>query len=509
MKFSEKYELLETLTTGAVETFVAHDKVRGERVLVHIVECPTQKPEQTTAEWVLGAFRNQAPEPPGAVLETGKYSGPKYGYVVIKAKDETAVKRWVRQYELQADEAKETNVHPSKEDLSAATRPSPSAPPVVAKQSPQPPGSMTQLFRDFDALAKSQGPEATAPADLSAEKPSHSISLAGDSGVHAANPWGAPSARSSSLEEPPFPAAGTPAKPAASDLASSVSRQSSKPGDFTSFFQGPFQGDKPAEMPAFSSQPIEPPKKNVGEFTALFGRTSAPTSGSAVSSSASEQSFTSIFKDMPAQPAFNTPPAVQGGVIPTQVQPLPAVPQVNAPSLPDPVFVAPIPVVTPTPPAPSPQPSGSSVEAPASPRAGSLPSNDATGAFMRPSANPAPVPVEAPSGPSPYTQIISRPKRVDDEEAAPGPAPAATGAHRAAPAMPKIPAAAPPPLPKMPPPPRLAPPPVPKMKAPPAPKIPKIDAPAPPPVSMWPLIITLTVLFFLAVILVLYFALRH
>jgi hypothetical protein len=64
-------------------------------------------------------------------------------------------------------------------------------------------------------------------------------------------------------------------------------------------------------------------------------------------------------------------------------------------------------------------------------------------------------------------------------------------------------------MPKMPPVPRVAPPPAPKVKAPPAPKMPKVDAPAPPPVSMWPLIITLTVLFLLAVILVLYFVLKH
>jgi hypothetical protein len=70
--------------------------------------------------------------------------------------------------------------------------------------------------------------------------------------------------------------------------------------------------------------------------------------------------------------------------------------------------------------------------------------------------------------------------------------------------MPKIPGAALPPIPKMP-----KAPPMPKVKAPPAPKAPKIDAPPPPPVSLWPLIITLTVLFFLAVILVLYFVLRH
>ena len=130
---------------------------------------------------------------------------------------------------------------------------------------------------------------------------------------------------------------------------------------------------------------------------------------------------------------------------------------------------------------------------------------------MHPKAEPVPVSAEAPSGPSPYTQIISRPKQLEPEEVEGGQAPAANaGAGKfAAPSMPNIPGAAPPPMPRMPPPPRVAPPPIPQMKAPPAPNVPKIDTPAPPPVSMWPLIITLTVLFFLAVILVLYFVLRH
>lgn len=508
MKFSEKYELLETLTTGAVETFAAHDRVRGERVLVHIVECPTQKSDQTTAEWVLESFRKQAPEPPGTVLETGKYSGAKYGYVVIKSTDETSVKRWVRQYEIQADETKETNVHQRETAVSAAVEPT-AAPPVTVKQAPQAPGSMTQLFRDFDSLGKSKGPDAAAPADLSAHKPAPSTSLPGDSGLHASTPWDPASARPNSLsDEPPF-SSSAPPKPAAPDLASSVNRQSSKPGEFTSFFQGPFQGDRPAEMPSFSSQPIEPPKKNVGEFTALFGRTTTPAPASPASSSASEGSFTSIFKDMgmTPQPAINASP-VQGGIIPAPIQPLPTASQGNAPSLPDPVFVAPPPVVTPTPPVPLTPHRPSAVEIPPAPRSG-LPSNDATGAFMHPSAEPAPVPVEAPTGPSPYTQIISRPKHVETEEATTGSAPAAGGGQFAAPSMPKIPGAAPPPMPKMPPPPRVAAPPMPKMKAPPTPKMPKVDAPAPPPVSIWPLIITLTVLFFLAVLLVLYFVLKH
>ena len=130
---------------------------------------------------------------------------------------------------------------------------------------------------------------------------------------------------------------------------------------------------------------------------------------------------------------------------------------------------------------------------------------------MHPKAEPVPGPVEAPSGPSPYTQIVSRPKQSETEEAEGGqPAGAsAAGGKFAAPSMPRIPGAAPPPMPMMPPPPRVVPPAIPKMTAALAPKGPKIDAPPPPPVSMWPLIITLTVLFFLAVILVLYFVLKH
>ena len=61
-------------------------------VLVHIVECAPQKPDQTTAEWALEPSVKLAPEPPGPVLETGKYSGVKYAYVVTKPADETMVR---------------------------------------------------------------------------------------------------------------------------------------------------------------------------------------------------------------------------------------------------------------------------------------------------------------------------------------------------------------------------------------------------------------------------------
>ena len=269
-----------------------------------------------------------------------------------------------------------------------------------------------------------------------------------------------------------------------------IGDRAAKTGEFTSFFQEPFRGDSSSDMPAPSSQPMEPPKKTVGDFTALFGPATPPSA------------------TQPAPPA--NAPHMQGPAVPPSAQPVPSVPPVNVTPLTDPVFVAtPIPAGTPTPSPASaiPQSPGVAEERPSPARMPSTVSDDtATGAFMHPKDEPVPVPVEVLSGPRPYTQILSRPKQSEPEETEGGQAPAANaGAGKsAAPSMPKIPGPAPPPMPRMPPPPGI-----PQIKARPTPKAPKIDTPAPPPVSMWPLTITLTVLFFLAVIVVLFFVLKH
>ena len=505
MKFAEKYELLESLTTGTIETFAANDKVRGERVLVHIVECAPQKPDQTTAEWALESFRKLAPDPPGPVLETGKYSGVKYAYVVTKPADETMVRAWVRRYELQVEDTKETKVHTLKTEFSAPAAAPRVAPPVTPKEPPQAPGQMTQLFRDFDSLAKSKVPEPAIPPSTPPVRPAPSTSLPGESGLHGAVPWDPFSAKPAAPpKETPLAAPPPPPKLVAPEMPP-VARSSAKPSEFTNFFQGPFRGDSPSDMPAYPSQPIESPKKNVGEFTAMFGQATPPVTSAPPSAPGS--SFTSIFKDMDTPPAtFNPATPRQGGIVPPPSQPLPAVTPMNATPVPDPVFAAPspVPVVIPNLPAPAiPQSPSVPVERPLPSRSSSLPGDGATGAFMHSKSEPTPMPMEAPSGPSPYTQIISRQKFASADQGEAGHAPAG-GAGAGKFPSPKIPGAAPPPMPKAPPPPAM-----PKLKAPPAPKAPKIDAPAPSPVSIWPLIITLTVLFFLAVILVLFFALRH
>src|SRR6201984_212984 len=218
MKFSEKYELLESMTTGAIKTFAANDKVRGERVLVHIVECVPQKPDQTTAEWVLESFRKLAPEPAGPVLETGKYNGAKYGYVVIKPADENVVKAWVRRYELQVEDTKETKVHPAKTEFGAPAAAKRMEPPIPPKDLLQAPGQMTQLFRDFDSLAKSKVPEPAMPSSARPVRPGPSTSLPGESGLHAADPWDPSRMKSASPpKEPPFTTPPAPISPVAQE----------------------------------------------------------------------------------------------------------------------------------------------------------------------------------------------------------------------------------------------------------------------------------------------------
>lgn len=541
MKFGEKYELLESLTTGVVETFAANDRVRGERVLVHIIDCPPPKPEQTTAEWALESFRSLAPEPPGPVLETGKYSGTKYAYVVTKPADEAAAKSWIKLYELHAQETKETKAYSLPTEIAVL----PATTPIGANEPAPVPGTMTQLLRDFDSLSKSKpSPPPSPPQDPV------STSLPGGSGIHMAKPWDAsgikPSPLRSESAEFPQPSAPKPAapeysfapkkpeysfapeKPAYSvtpekpeysmgaekpEYSVAPEKGNSKPGEFTNFFQGPFRPDNPADVPDFQSQPIEPPQKKVGEFTALFGRPSNPTAAPEPPLNPPPMgTFTSLFRDMDAaKQTFTARTSTPGAVIaPPEPAPIVPAPQKLPPVPEPPAYAAPAAPIVPAAPVIPPTPASSApAEKPPVPRPSASPGDGATGAFQRPAAEPAPMPAaEEPVGPSPYTQIISRPKMADLEEShEAASAPAASAGKFKAPSMPKIPGAAPPPLPKIPPPP-----PAPKFaapKPPAAPKVPKIDAPPPPPVSYWPLVITLTVLFFLAVILVLFFALRH
>jgi len=557
MKFGEKYELLESLTTGAVETFVANDKVRGERVLVHILHGDPQKPNQPTVQWVLDSFRRVAPEPVGLVLETGRYSGTLYAYLVTKLPEETALRGWVRQYKAQARDTQEM--------------PAPAAPPppptpeskaptaeMAVKDLPQPPVSaspvsVTQLLRDFDPPAKSAvpSPPLTPPAPRPMQPgPLPPISSAGgQSGLHSAPPWAPESSRI-----PPAPQAdpnaGSPAESFRPDFAARnfpspitapPAKEGPKLGEFTSFFQGPFRGDVPSETPAVSPRQ-EAPQKPVGDFTSVFGSVKAqreePPPAAGIAGNEPAGSFTGWFAPEvsqrisstaapPGLPRANPAPGLSASPQPASGLhapnlaesglPAPNFPAANLPTPAKEAFTPPKPAsyVAPAPPIfPIPVPSNPPTPKPPMVSTPSMGSDGATGAFSRPAGDVPLAPVqEVPSGPSSYTRIISaRPSA--PAEAANAEAPRAAGSPGfATPAL-AVPAMAPPPLPPPPvaPKPAFAAPAAPKMpaapKLPAAPKAPKVGAPEPP-VSYWPLILILTVLFFAGVLLVLYFVLKH
>ncbi|MFZ0860250.1 MAG: hypothetical protein WAN18_06180 [Candidatus Sulfotelmatobacter sp.] len=518
MKFGEKYELLESLTTGGVETFVANDKVRGERVLVHILEGEAQKPNQPTVQWVLEAFRRIAPEPAGLVLETGRYSGTLYAYLVTKMPDDAALTNWIQLYRALGRATQEI---PAPLAKPTAESEAPTAN-LTSREGPRGPGAVTPLFQESSPNAKPDTPNVPPKETEHASQPLPTAKSAGDrSAVRPAPDWDAvpprvtvPAKTDPNVSSSPdsFSSAFAP-RNFPSETNSPAIKDGPKPGEFTSFFQGPFRVEGPSEVPATSPQQIEPPRKSVGEFTAMFNSPLAEEPSPAAGVAGNEPAgsgFTgwfsnpnivsrtsgtagappsgglqppvtddsAAFASPPPEPFV--PPQPASHVTPTPpIVPLPTPPIFTAPPLPNPAIEM-HPVV------PSPV----------------SPSEGATHAFNRPVKEVVPSQPAPPSGPSPYTQVISlrRPG---------GPA----GAHKEgspnspptfpAASLPSIPAIAPPPMPPAPAMPKIAIPPPPK-----APKLDKVVIPEPP-VSYWPLILTLTVLFFIAVLLVLYFALKH
>ena len=322
-------------------------------MLVHILHCDPQKPNQPTVQWVLEAFRRVAPEPVGLVLEAGRYSGTLYAYLVSKLPEDAALQGWVRQYKAQAQDTQEFP--------RPIEKPTPQSEAPTAEISPKAPegapGPVTQLFRDFAPPAKLGDSENPAGAPLKAtESPSPSfpqrlyespaqslptVGMPGDSGpFRPAVPWDTERPRaavppraevSGSIPVDSFRPDFAP-KTFPSETQNPPQKDSPKAGEFTSFFQGPFRGDRPLPTPAVSSQPIETPRKNVGDFTAMFGPLKsqpeeAPPAAGIAGNEPAGTGFTGWFTpDMPSRMSSTTAPPPMG--LPRAVvDPSPVVPE--------------------------------------------------------------------------------------------------------------------------------------------------------------------------------------
>jgi len=308
-------------------------------------------------------------------------------------------------------------------------------------------------------------------------------------------------------------------QPASSDGAVGGQPEAQKggAGEFTSFFRDPFEHpgalQKSMEVPNFGSAP---PKKEVGDFTRVFGRgdmepaESGPLPPLEQEREPAPGSFTQVFGESSSGAGkgsqlgasiLGTDPNVR----PSFFDPAPAAPlppessrggMSSTPASPplDPFFSR-------TPPAAPPAANQTFMN-----RAGS---SEATDVFRIPGGEAPPVEA-APSGPSEFTVFLSRSqlKAVLPPEPAVSAVP---GGAAPPPAFAPPPVPAPPPFQFAPPPPPPAPPAMKLPAAPAPPAVPRPAIPAAPPkaASLWPLITVLTVLLAIGAMLVMYFALKH
>ena len=152
MTFAAKYEILETVTAGAVETFVARKVATDERVVVHVFDAGEQPKQQPTVQWVLQAFGELAPGPCSTVLDTGRYGDTSYAYLVTKLPEKAVLQAWIQSYEAKSPAEEAIAPIPSGP---AASAPEPTTPSAETRPATwrtnstpenEPPEELTQAF---------------------------------------------------------------------------------------------------------------------------------------------------------------------------------------------------------------------------------------------------------------------------------------------------------------------------------------------------------------------------
>jgi hypothetical protein len=591
MKFANKYELFEAVTTGRVETFFAKDLASGDRVLLHVFDAPEKKPDQPTVLWVLESFRKVAPNPPGLVLETGRYNGTTYAYVVTKLPDNAALQQWARSYEASVVETQETaipsvgasqgsptisnaisppNERPAEEstpvrnanplgDFTAAfsgsvlpvnlvpqattsreTNPEgidfgperaaprrepgdftrqffsgqPESPPGPSNEAPTKLGPGARVIRNREARLigkesiskektniETSGPGQTEPALSPRQVPSAGGLTMNASHAELPNSGGFTALFRSGFRpetQETSASAGIPVKP-----------DDAKVGESTDIFRGPFDGDRPAATPNILPQIDAPQRKPPGEFTRVFGSgkegpftTMPPLEDPITDTSGKPGAFTEIFSNASPPPASHPPdaPSDHWESAAPKKETLP--PPMNAKWNPPAPLPEKAPVTSSIEPMLSKPPVSGTFE-----DAEPLAEDSATNVFSVPGGGRGSSPAPLPTGPSEYTRIINGgmrgPAEVEEVPIA-GEPQAPSGGHPGF-KLPPPPAVPPAPKISVPPPPKFSPP---AMTA--APKPPQLEMKPPKPKPAYlPLVIILPVLFIVAILLVMYFAMKH
>src|SRR5580700_8483694 len=98
MKFTEKYEVLELLTSGRVSTFLARERVTRAQAVVHTFECPANLPVESRSSSILRHFASIAPIPTEPLIGVGFDEGSSSAYLVTRVPAPGALQSWVQAY---------------------------------------------------------------------------------------------------------------------------------------------------------------------------------------------------------------------------------------------------------------------------------------------------------------------------------------------------------------------------------------------------------------------------
>lgn len=98
MKFTEKYEILELLTSGRVSTFLVRERGGQIQALVHTFECPATIGARPQTSSIIEHFTSLAPIPAEPVTEAGFDEVSSAAFIVTRVPAASLLQSWVRAY---------------------------------------------------------------------------------------------------------------------------------------------------------------------------------------------------------------------------------------------------------------------------------------------------------------------------------------------------------------------------------------------------------------------------
>jgi hypothetical protein len=99
MKFGDRYEILEIVTSGRVTTFLGRDRSTQEPAVVYTFEYAGMSFAELSTASIIARFASLAPSPPGTIVNAGFDEASCSAFITTKMPDAEALQGWVQAYQ--------------------------------------------------------------------------------------------------------------------------------------------------------------------------------------------------------------------------------------------------------------------------------------------------------------------------------------------------------------------------------------------------------------------------